>query len=259
MELVAADSFLYRLVRKTPWYVSPVRVPCQRCAVYDPPYPPSAKCKHRERFDFTCADHDGTIPVFKKHNEASSIQLFYDLFFVANLSICTTNHPVKDSASLLTYIGFFTLLWFTWFSTIIFDVRFAVDSWFTRLSKACSFGVMTAFAMNTVYFDMEKAEQFGRNAQMTSLILMASRLFLAIQYLITMIAVYYRYRDGSVIKPFALSICTSLASASIFLGLHFFTFKEHTYGHVGWFVHSTSPTDLCECDADAAKVRHQFR
>jgi Bacterial low temperature requirement A protein (LtrA) len=236
MVIVASDGFFYRLFRKTPWYVSPVRVPCQRCAIYDPPYPSSARCKHRKRFDFTCADHAGTIPVFKKHNEASSIQLFYDLFFVANLSICTTNHPVKDSSSLSTYIGFFALLWFTWFSTIIFDVRFAIDSWFTRLSKAFSFGIMTAFAMSTVYFDVEKEEQFGHDAEMTSLILMASRLFLVIQYLVTMIAVYYRYRDKSVITPFALTICTSLAAAFIFLGLHFFKFKKHTYGYVGWFV-----------------------
>ena len=67
------------------------------------------------------------LPIFQTHNEPSSIQLFYDLFFVANLSACTTNHGIVDSRSLEAYVGFFTLLWFTWFGTIIFDVRFAIE------------------------------------------------------------------------------------------------------------------------------------
>lgn len=37
-------------------------------------------------------------PHFRAHHEASSIELFYDLFFVANLATFTTNHPIDNKA-----------------------------------------------------------------------------------------------------------------------------------------------------------------
>jgi hypothetical protein len=263
MASTSLQRFFQHFFLTTPWYVSPVSVPCQRCAAFDPPYKPSTNCKYHRRYDFTCAskfeEDPDSIPEFSEHSEASSIQLFYDLFFVANLSICTSNHPVTNISTLWSYVGFFTLMWFTWFCTIIFDVRFAIDSWFTRLSKACSFGIMAAFAMTTVFFDTEDEVHFGHDAHMMSLVLMASRMFLVAQYLVTMVAVYFRHRDLSVIKPFTLTICTSLVAAFVFLGLSFSDFTEHQYGYIGWSVIHTFPTEFCNCDADAPKVRHECR
>lgn len=37
------------------------------------------------------------VPVFKKHHESSTIELFYDLFFVANLSTFTANHEINSA------------------------------------------------------------------------------------------------------------------------------------------------------------------
>jgi hypothetical protein len=37
-------------------------------------------------------------PHFRAHHEASSIELFYDLFFVANLATFTTNYPIDGKA-----------------------------------------------------------------------------------------------------------------------------------------------------------------
>jgi hypothetical protein len=37
------------------------------------------------------------IPIFKPHRESSTIELFYDLFFVANLTVFTKNHEVKST------------------------------------------------------------------------------------------------------------------------------------------------------------------
>lgn len=34
------------------------------------------------------------VPVFKRHHESSTIELFYDLFFVANLTTFTSNHEI---------------------------------------------------------------------------------------------------------------------------------------------------------------------
>ena len=228
-----APLTLAHFFHKTPWFVSPIKVPCGPCAKKRP----TKHCKIRESYGETCAKLDAdALPIFQTRNEPSSIQLFYDLFFVANLSACTTNHGVKDSRSLEAYVGFFTLLWFTWFVTILFDVRFAIDSLFTRLSKACSFGVMTTFAMSSVYFGDN--EHFGHDAQMVGLILMASRFFLVIQYGVIMAAVFYRCERVSAwkhLKPFALTMCTSLVAALVFLTLSLSTPVEgHSYGNIGW-------------------------
>lgn len=40
-------------------------------------------------------EHDA--PAFREREEASSIELFYDLFFVANLSSFTSAHPIDTS------------------------------------------------------------------------------------------------------------------------------------------------------------------
>src|SRR5436305_11514767 len=37
------------------------------------------------------------IPIFKPHRESSTIELFYDLFFVANLTVFTKNYEVKSA------------------------------------------------------------------------------------------------------------------------------------------------------------------
>lgn len=36
------------------------------------------------------------VPVFRSKEEASTIELFYDLFFVANLTSFTNVHPIAD-------------------------------------------------------------------------------------------------------------------------------------------------------------------
>lgn len=43
--------------------------------------------------------HDAEPPAFREKEEASSIELFFDLFFVANLTSFTTIHPIDDKQS----------------------------------------------------------------------------------------------------------------------------------------------------------------
>jgi hypothetical protein len=51
-------------------------------------------------FDETRLHHtDSDAPMFKHHHEATSIELFYDLFFVANLATFTANHETDTRAS----------------------------------------------------------------------------------------------------------------------------------------------------------------
>lgn len=58
--------------------------------------------------------HDDA-PEFHHHKEATNAELFYDLFFVANLTVFSYVHDVNDVQTLAQYAGFFVLLWFTWY------------------------------------------------------------------------------------------------------------------------------------------------
>jgi hypothetical protein len=64
------------------------------------------------------ANNEGELhdtPVFHRHAEATTAELFYDLFFVANLTTFTSGLEINDRNSLTAYIGFFALLWLTWY------------------------------------------------------------------------------------------------------------------------------------------------
>ena len=45
-----------------------------------------------------------------EHKETTDAELFYDLFFVANLTVFTYIHSVSDLSSLQQYIAFFCIL-----------------------------------------------------------------------------------------------------------------------------------------------------
>lgn len=52
--------------------------------------------------------HDN--PQFRRHTEATNAELFYDLFFVANLTVFTQVHEVNDHYTLAQYVGFFCIM-----------------------------------------------------------------------------------------------------------------------------------------------------
>lgn len=80
--------------------------------------------------------------VFHQRHEANTLELFFDLFFVANLATFTAYHTITDVNALLSYICFFAVLWSTWFQITLHDVRFARDCKFERM---CKFGQMMTF------------------------------------------------------------------------------------------------------------------
>jgi hypothetical protein len=93
------------------------------------------------------------VPEFKKRTETTNIELFYDLFFVANLTSFSTNHEITDTDSLSSYVGFFCVLWFTWCQVSLFDVRFVADSVLERLAKAIHLGVSVGMAITGPLFE----------------------------------------------------------------------------------------------------------
>lgn len=88
-----------------------------------------------------------SLPEFVKHEESTNIELFYDLFFVANLTTFSEVHDINSRKALTSYMGFFCILWFTWCETSLFDIRFVADSWLERMAKACHLGVMVGLAV----------------------------------------------------------------------------------------------------------------
>lgn len=142
-------------------------------------------------------------PIFEKHAEATNIELFYDLFFVANLTVFSTVKEVNDGQTLTQYIGFFCILWFTWYQVSLYDVRFSKDSMFDRMAKLVQFGVMIGFAACGPTFNAgvntgKQLEQFEvfftafydpsyRTFRALTLIMMVSRFVLVLQYIQAML------------------------------------------------------------------------
>ncbi|KAK4500927.1 hypothetical protein PRZ48_009119 [Zasmidium cellare] len=84
-------------------------------------------------------DVENETPQFRRFQQSTNIELFYDLFFVANLTVFTYEHEVNDGESLKQYVGFFCIIWFTWYQVSLYDVRFGMDSVFERVCKAVQF------------------------------------------------------------------------------------------------------------------------
>ena len=52
-----------------------------------------------------------------------------------------------------SYLGFFTILWFTWLQVTLFDVRFATNSLFSRFEKVLALFVMGVYAFAGAMYD----------------------------------------------------------------------------------------------------------
>ncbi|CAF9926688.1 MAG: hypothetical protein GOMPHAMPRED_004214 [Gomphillus americanus] len=179
-------------------------------------------------------------PPLKRSHESSVIQLFYDLFFVANLTTFTGVHEVNDPDTLKSYIGFFALLWFTWFHVAVFDIRFGADSIVERVFKALQFGVMTGFAIVGPSFNVgfESADQQAINAaiafQNLAIIMMISRLVLALQYLIIVIQLRH-YKKAML--PLFLHVLVLVITGFTFLGTKFaFTPENGSRSLIAWYI-----------------------
>ena len=179
-------------------------------------------------------------PPLKRSHESSVIQLFYDLFFVANLTTFTGVHEVNDPDTLKSYIGFFALLWFTWFHVAIFDIRFGADSIVERVFKALQFGVMTGFAVVGPSFNVgfESTDQKAINAavafQNLAIIMMVSRLVLALQYAIVVIQLR-KYKKAML--PLILHVVVLVITAFTFLGTKFaFTPENGSRPLIVWYI-----------------------
>ncbi|KAF3759999.1 hypothetical protein M406DRAFT_343623 [Cryphonectria parasitica EP155] len=158
-------------------------------------------------------------------------QLFFDLFFAANLTLFSDVHQVSSKTKLLSYVEYFYILWFTWALVSLFDVRFVTDSVFERIARAGHLGVMIGLAV--VASDFHPENQDERTFRTMSLCLAVSRLILAIQYatVIWHVRGYHRTK-----LPLAIMASIHLACAIIYIGLTFSFQGYNTLAYVAWYV-----------------------
>ncbi|KAL8776054.1 MAG: hypothetical protein Q9213_008399 [Squamulea squamosa] len=179
-------------------------------------------------------EHDKRTPAFREREEASSIELFYDLFFVANLTSFTTIHAIDDKETISSYIGFFAILWFTWLQVVMFDVRFGVDSVFERVAKLIHFAVMVTFAIIGTVFDPSSPQETYATMRQLSLCLIVSRLVLICQYGSVMLWVKGHRK---ITTPLSIHIAAFVTGAILCLGF-FFTFNARSSGraYIVWYI-----------------------
>ncbi|KAH7024376.1 uncharacterized protein B0I36DRAFT_161900 [Microdochium trichocladiopsis] len=160
------------------------------------------------------------VPVFQKRAAASILEVFYDLWVTANLGIFMKVHDVGNSAQLWSYIGYISIVWFNRFILLCFEVRYATDSIFERFALTLHLGVLVGFTVVAPKYDPE--HQVKSAWQSMSLILMASRLVLAVEYA-TVLWHIRKFKQGKL--PLLVVLASHLVAASIYLGVSF-TFHD---------------------------------
>jgi low temperature requirement protein LtrA len=161
--------------------------------------------------NFDCSLHDSTA--FQRHAEATTSELFYDLFFVANLTSFTSMIEINDVKKLKAYVGFFSLLWLTWYQVSLYDVRFARDSVFERVAKAVHFGVMVGFAIIGPQWHPGEQIRDYTIYKAFGLFLMVSRLTLFTQYSVTL---YFSKKYRKTVLPLGIIMSFTLLAGILY-------------------------------------------
>ncbi|KAH9903928.1 hypothetical protein F4778DRAFT_733253 [Xylariomycetidae sp. FL2044] len=155
-------------------------------------------------------------PVFEKTESASNFELFYDLWFVANLNVFTSIHDISNLEQFNSFLGYMFLLWTTWLLTTLYDVRFAADSVVERVCKAVHLGVMIGFSEVGTSFDPK--HQIISVFRALSLFLAVSRFALACQYGLVAFQVR-KYAGGW--RPLSIVAFLHFAASMVYLGVSF--------------------------------------
>lgn len=93
-------------------------------------------------------------------------------------------------SALWSYIGFLSIIWFTWFQVALFDIRFAQDSIFERICKALQLATMVGFASTGSGFATQVRDENVWAFLSLSILLACSRLLLSVEYSIASIFLY---------------------------------------------------------------------
>ncbi|KAM3561101.1 hypothetical protein ARSEF4850_003374 [Beauveria asiatica] len=214
---------------KPTWFKSPLAIDRLR-------RPSEAQRHHGPSKDSLCAYSDGQdcysgYPPFKRYEEPTLLEIFYDLFFAANYNVFAQSQSVTNHRRFKAYVGYFSLLWGTWFVVTLYDVRYVTDSIFERIARAVQLGVLVGFTVVAPNFDPEDQDE---STMMTmSLMLFASRICLAIEYAHTLIQIY-KYKRAR--RPLYLQIAINVISAAVYLGITFRFDGKQSRVYITWYI-----------------------
>ncbi|RPA97899.1 hypothetical protein L873DRAFT_1828768 [Choiromyces venosus 120613-1] len=196
--------------------------------------------RKREQANFRESILNQGVPMTHKEEleieEATPIELFYDLFFVANLTTVTAVHYITENRSLASYGLFFIILWFTWLHVTLLDVRFSRDSVYERICKSLHFIIMAGFSsVSTQWNPLDPGDVHTITALKTmTMALMLSRFMLMIQYFVVML--FARIKKQAML-PLALHCSTMAIAGSVYLGLYFaFEKGDPAKSYIGWYI-----------------------
>lgn len=133
------------------------------------------------------------------------------------MAVFTNNHALFNGLTVANYIGFFSILWSTWFHVAIYDVRFYVDSSFTRLCKMIFYAVMTSFVGLDAVYDTIDEGGTSRAFQGLALVLMLFRFILMVQYGTVL---YFVPGFHKTLVPLLLMMVTYLLTGIAFLATY---------------------------------------
>lgn len=137
------------------------------------------------------------------------------------------------------YLGFFSILWSTWFHVCIYDVRFYQDRILARGFKILCFLVMTSFVGLSPIFNTINDGGSTRAFTGMALVMMSLRYVLAIQYGIVFYSVHGFHKT---LLPLLLTITVYLLSGSAFLTTYLidrktqFTDTEGATHMIRWYI-----------------------
>ncbi|KZZ91906.1 Low temperature requirement A [Ascosphaera apis ARSEF 7405] len=172
------------------------------------------------------------FPQLFRHSDATPIELFFDLFFVANVSTFSSIHEINKLEALFSYIGFFSIIWFTWLQITLHDVRFARDSILERTFKALQLATMVGFASTGPSFSTNIRFENRWAFKSLTVILACSRVLLGLQhavaasFMITLMKPAYK----KTLIMGATYCFMALAHGLIYVGFR----EETTQGYYVW-------------------------
>ncbi|KAJ6783852.1 hypothetical protein PWT90_05480 [Aphanocladium album] len=224
-------------------------VPSSRLKVFSTPIKSADDRHNHEEHESNSVDNDryapdhrrhpDNYPQLQRHEEPTLLEIFYDLFFAATYNAYCDVKEVTNHSSFKASIGFFCLLWLTWFNVTLFDVRYATDSIFSRLNTAIQLGVLIGFVVVAPKFnpnaksDSDEGQQVPTMRAM-SIILAISRFNLVGQYAWM---AYHVRRFRTTRIPLLVQTAIYTVAGAVYLGITF-RFKEgnkHDHTFVVWY------------------------
>ncbi|OAQ57472.1 hypothetical protein VFPPC_17170 [Pochonia chlamydosporia 170] len=175
--------------------------------------------------------HGEDLPQFQRYEEPTLLEIFYDLFFAANYNVFSDTQQVTGHSKFKASVGYFCLLWLTWFQVAMFDVRYVTDSIFSRLTRAIQLGVLVGFVVVAPKFNPNDQDLDTMRAM--SLILCVSRACLAVEYASTL---WHVRRYKKMHKVLHLQIAVHAAASAVYLGITFrFSSGKQSRVFMAWY------------------------